>query len=80
MTEPATTETPPADPDRADLVPRTGVPLPTAAAINQWQWLRGAHAETLLVNAALQLNSRPRKTLNWDTPAQRLDMLINTNK
>ncbi len=46
-----TTETPPADPDRANLVPRTGVPLPTAAAINQWQWLRGAHAETLLVNA-----------------------------
>jgi IS30 family transposase len=33
-----------------------------------------------LMAAALQLNSRPRKTLNWDTPAQRLDMLINTNK
>jgi len=27
------------------------VPLTTAATINQWQWLRGAHAETLLVNA-----------------------------
>jgi len=33
-----------------------------------------------LIAAALQLNSRPRKTLNWDTPAQRLDMLINANK
>ncbi len=30
--------------------------------------------------AAIQLNSRPRKTLNWDTPAQRLDMVINANK
>ncbi len=33
-----------------------------------------------LMAAALQLNSRPRKTLDWDTRAQRLDMLINTNK
>ncbi len=33
-----------------------------------------------LLAAAAQLNSRPRKTLNWDTPAQRLDMLINANK
>ncbi len=33
-----------------------------------------------LLAAATQLNSRPRKTLNWETPAQRLDMLLNVSK
>lgn len=27
-----------------------------------------------------QLNSRHRKTLDWDTPAQRLDMLLNVSE
>ena len=27
-------------------------------------------------DAQLQLNDRPRKTLNWDTPKQRLELLL----
>ena len=33
-----------------------------------------------LLAAAAQLNSRPRKTLDWDTPGQRLDMLLNVSQ
>ncbi|WP_139186227.1 IS30 family transposase [Arthrobacter subterraneus] len=32
-----------------------------------------------LEHVAQQLNSRPRKTLNWDTPAQRLHALLTSN-
>ena len=35
-----------------------------------------AHTRTDLDAAAAELNSRPRKTLGWDTPAQRLVRLI----
>jgi len=37
----------------------------------------GVYTPEDLLAAAAQLNSRPRKTLDWDTPAQRLDMLLN---
>lgn len=35
------------------------------------------HRPEELARVAAQLNSRPRKTLNWSTPAQRLRILIN---
>jgi transposase, IS30 family len=38
--------------------------------------LAAHHAEHLAAVAA-ELNSRPRKTLNWDTPAERLATLLN---
>ena len=34
------------------------------------------HSPADLIAAAAQLNSRPRKTLNWDTPAERLNKLL----
>ena len=36
----------------------------------------GVHSPADLTAAAAQLNSRPRKTLNWDTPAERLNKLL----
>ena len=32
----------------------------------------------LLIAAAAELNGRPRKTLGWDSPAQRLAMLLSS--
>ena len=37
-----------------------------------------AHSREHLAAVAAELNSRPRKTLDWDTPAQRLTKLLNT--
>lgn len=37
-----------------------------------------AHSATDLEHVAQQLNSRPRKTLDWDTPAERLRDLLTT--
>lgn len=34
------------------------------------------HTRDELERVAAELNSRPRKTLDWDTPAQRLSTLI----
>jgi IS30 family transposase len=34
------------------------------------------HSTTVLHAVAEQLNSRPRKTLGWDTPAERLTALL----
>jgi len=34
------------------------------------------HDSASLEEVAAQLNARPRKTLDWDTPAQRLDSLL----
>jgi IS30 family transposase len=34
------------------------------------------HTAEELAAVAAELNSRPRKTLDWDTPAQRLDRLL----
>ena len=35
-----------------------------------------AHRPSDLQAVALSLNTRPRKTLNWQTPAEALDMLL----
>ena len=37
-----------------------------------------AHTPADLAKVAAQLNSRPRKTLGWDTPAERLTVLLST--
>jgi IS30 family transposase len=36
------------------------------------------HTPADLLAVAAELNARPRKTLNWDTPAERLNMLLHT--
>ena len=38
------------------------------------------HSPDDLAAVAAQLNRRPRKTLGWDTPAERLAKLLNTNQ
>jgi IS30 family transposase len=38
------------------------------------------HTPEHLAAVAAQLNRRPRKTLGWDTPAERLAKLLNTNQ
>lgn len=38
-----------------------------------------AYDEDALLAVAAQLNSRPRKTLGWDTPAERLDKILNAS-
>jgi transposase, IS30 family len=38
------------------------------------------HTPEHLAAVAAQLNRRPRKTLDWDTPAERLTKLLNTNQ
>ena len=38
------------------------------------------HTPADLAAVAAQLNRRPRKTLNWDTPAERLTKLLDTNQ
>jgi transposase, IS30 family len=37
-----------------------------------------AHTRAHLDTVAAELNSRPRKTLSWDTPAERLAKLLET--
>ncbi len=39
-----------------------------------------AHAPEHLTEVATELNRRPRKTLGWDTPAERLAMLLDANQ
>ena len=39
-----------------------------------------AHTPEHLAHVAAELNGRPRKTLNWDTPAERLAKLLTTTK
>jgi IS30 family transposase len=39
-----------------------------------------AHTPEHLAAVAAQLNHRPRKTLDWDTPAERLAKLLNANQ
>ena len=39
-----------------------------------------AHTPDHLAAVAAQLNRRPRKTLDWDTPAERLAKLLDTNQ
>ncbi|HZN90248.1 MAG TPA: IS30 family transposase, partial [Thermoleophilaceae bacterium] len=34
------------------------------------------HSQAELDRVATQLNGRPRQTLNWDTPTERLNQLI----
>ncbi|MFE1315804.1 IS30 family transposase, partial [Streptomyces sp. NPDC058755] len=34
------------------------------------------HSPDHLVTVAAELNGRPRKTLGWETPAERLDKLL----
>jgi hypothetical protein len=38
-----------------------------------------AYDEDALLAVAAQLNSRPRKTLGWDTSAERLDKILNAS-
>jgi IS30 family transposase len=38
------------------------------------------HTPTDLAKVAAELNGRPRKTLGWDTPAERLAMLLSTQE
>jgi hypothetical protein len=37
------------------------------------------HTREHLDDVAAELNARPRKTLDWDTPAERLAMLLSTS-
>jgi len=37
------------------------------------------HTPADLLAVAAELNARPRKTLNWATPAERLSMLLNSS-
>ncbi|MBM2621315.1 IS30 family transposase, partial [Actinoplanes sp. LDG1-06] len=39
-----------------------------------------AHDPEHLAAVAAELNSRPRMTLDWDTPAERLAKLLNTDR
>jgi len=44
-------------------------------------WALDTHLRASLATAAAALNSRPRKTLDWKTPAEALDqLLVSANK